>query len=133
MKPQFGVLLAGLLSTLCGLTQAQAPSLTFESAWERAQSGSDQLAAAQAWVIGRHQQHGLEGSSLGCCSSKAQQRRGEKLVDWGFAENLAYATLVTGGVRVRLTGQDSGRGTFFHRHAVLHTRKMPPPICRCST
>lgn len=54
---------------------------------------------------------------------------GELPADWGYAENLAYATLIHQGYAVRLSGQDCGRGTFAHRHAVLHDQETGTPYC----
>jgi 2-oxoglutarate dehydrogenase E1 component len=53
-------------------------------------------------------------------ATRQEMAAGGKALDWGGAEALAWATLVTEGHPVRLSGQDSGRGTFSHRHAVLH-------------
>jgi 2-oxoglutarate dehydrogenase E1 component len=53
-------------------------------------------------------------------AARLKMALGQAPVDWGMAENLAYATLLEEGVGIRLCGQDSGRGTFAHRHAVLH-------------
>ncbi len=52
--------------------------------------------------------------------SRRNMTAGQMLADWGYAETLAYATLVNEGYGVRLAGQDCARGTFFHRHATWH-------------
>jgi 2-oxoglutarate dehydrogenase E1 component len=57
---------------------------------------------------------------LAIMQSREKMVNGDLALDWGCAENLAYASLIQEGYPIRLTGQDSGRGTFFHRHAVLH-------------
>jgi len=51
---------------------------------------------------------------------RAAMGRGEINVDWGMGEHMAFASLVASGYPVRLSGEDSGRGTFTHRHAVIH-------------
>ena len=53
-------------------------------------------------------------------ADRAAMGRGEINVDWGMGEHLAFASLVASGYAVRLSGEDCGRGTFTHRHAVLH-------------
>jgi 2-oxoglutarate dehydrogenase E1 component len=51
---------------------------------------------------------------------RAAMGRGEVPVDWGMGEHMAFASLVASGYAVRLSGEDCGRGTFTHRHAVIH-------------
>jgi 2-oxoglutarate dehydrogenase E1 component len=51
---------------------------------------------------------------------RAAMGRGDINVDWGMGEHMAFASLVAGGYAVRLSGEDSGRGTFTHRHSVIH-------------
>jgi|APLak6261679142_1056127.scaffolds.fasta_scaffold00003_213 2-oxoglutarate dehydrogenase E1 component len=59
----------------------------------------------------------------GVIDKREKMLRDEENVDWGTAETLAYATVLESGVRVRVTGQDTERGTFAHRQAVLHDQK----------
>ncbi|EAR09637.1 2-oxoglutarate dehydrogenase E1 component [Reinekea blandensis] len=54
---------------------------------------------------------------------RIKMAKGALPLNWGFAETLAYATLIQQGHPVRITGQDVGRGTFVHRHAVWHNQK----------
>jgi 2-oxoglutarate dehydrogenase E1 component len=53
-------------------------------------------------------------------ADRAAMGRGDIPVDWGMGEHMAFASLVASGFPVRLSGEDCGRGTFTHRHAVIH-------------
>ncbi len=55
--------------------------------------------------------------------TRRKMAEGEQPLDWGYAENMAYATLIAEGNGLRLVGQDTPRGTFFHRHAELHDQE----------
>ncbi|MAK71157.1 MAG: 2-oxoglutarate dehydrogenase E1 component, partial [Idiomarinaceae bacterium] len=68
------------------------------------------------------EEHKLNSRVAKVYQERQKMAKGDKSMDWGFAESLAYATLVNDDIHIRLTGQDSGRGTFFHRHAVLHNQ-----------
>jgi 2-oxoglutarate dehydrogenase E1 component len=83
-------------------------------------------AAAEALVsvpIGFH----LHPKLVKVLEARAEMGRGARPIDWATAEALAFATLALSGVRVRLVGQDTRRGTFSHRHAVLYDHETGIP------
>ena len=63
---------------------------------------------------------GLHNTSKRLVENRKAMAAGEQNIDWGMAETIAYASMVTKGTGVRISGEDSGRGTFSHRQAVLH-------------
>ena len=66
---------------------------------------------------------GLHNTAKRVIDQRREMAAGNQPFDWGMAETVAYASMVTGGIPVRISGEDSGRGTFSHRHAVLHDTK----------
>ena len=64
----------------------------------------------------------LHGRVQRIMDERVRMTTGDVDMDWGFAETMAYASLIRDGYDCRLVGQDCGRGTFFHRHAVLHNQ-----------
>lgn len=80
----------------------------------------DQLKSLGSKLVQLPDQFKVHNRAARVLQERAKMVAGESPVDWGCAENLAYATLLAAGYPVRLAGQDSRRGTFFHRHAVFH-------------
>ncbi len=69
----------------------------------------------------------LNPKMVGQMSRRAKMGSGEAPIDWGFAEGLAFGSLVLEGTSVRLSGEDCGRGTFSHRHAILYDTRTGKP------
>jgi 2-oxoglutarate dehydrogenase E1 component len=89
---------------------------------ERVQTSVDpaRLAALGERIVYTPPNFTLQARVAQVIANRAKMLKGEIPLDWGCAETLAYGALLEDGYSIRLTGQDSGRGTFFHRHAVLH-------------
>jgi len=89
---------------------------------ERSQSGLDpeRLQRLGARIVDVPAGYKLHPRVEQVYANRRKMLAGEMPLDWGCAETLAYAAILDDGHAIRLTGQDAGRGTFFHRHAVLH-------------
>jgi 2-oxoglutarate dehydrogenase E1 component len=88
-----------------------------------ASTAVDKLQSLGQRLIDFPEEHKLQSRVNKLYQDRKAMVEGERLLDWGMAENLAYANILDRQYDIRMTGQDSGRGTFFHRHAVLHNQK----------
>jgi 2-oxoglutarate dehydrogenase E1 component len=93
----------------------------------RTRISAEKSAAYAAAITHVPEEHALHPRVERIMSDRRRMAAGELPMDWGFAETMAYASLLDEGYDIRLTGQDSGRGTFFHRHAVLHDQEGREP------
>jgi len=97
-----------------------------QSDWtERVQTGIElnRLKALGERITTFPQEMTLQARVSQVYANRRKMIAGELPLDWGCAETLAYASILEDGFNVRLCGQDAGRGTFFHRHSVLHDQK----------
>jgi 2-oxoglutarate dehydrogenase E1 component len=125
------------------------PPRAMEGIWSPYKGGPDRLVAEADTTVPEDQLLALldkmatfpEGFAVNPKVLKVFERdrrdgaRGERGLDWGGGEHLAFASLLVQGFPVRLTGQDSQRGTFTHRHAVVHdthTGEMYTPLAHLS-
>lgn len=81
---------------------------------------ADQIAFYQSQLSKLPENFSLHPVVKKLYDDRVKMAKGEIPMNWGFAETMAYASLVDEGYGVRLSGQDCGRGTFAHRHAALH-------------
>ncbi|NGX16661.1 2-oxoglutarate dehydrogenase E1 component [Wenzhouxiangella sp. XN24] len=93
----------------------------------RTRISAEQVAQYAEAIVTLPPEHTLHPRVERIMTDRRRMANGEIPMDWGFAETMAYASLLTEGFDIRLTGQDSGRGTFFHRHAVLHDQHGREP------
>ncbi|HEY7167351.1 MAG TPA: 2-oxoglutarate dehydrogenase E1 component, partial [Candidatus Binatia bacterium] len=103
----------GIWKAYCGGPESEVP--TVETSVDKTRL-ADLLEAQTKLPAGFHPHPKLARS----IETRHLMAAGTRPLDWSAAESLAFATLATEGVRVRLSGEDSERGTFSHRHAVLH-------------
>ncbi|NKN31839.1 2-oxoglutarate dehydrogenase E1 component [Marichromatium bheemlicum] len=113
---------------LCGLDHAYRVDWRFcrDKHWEQdVDTGVpiDQLRALAERLLAVPEGFELHPRVAKLWDERRKMAQGDQLANWGFAENLAYASLVEAGTPVRLSGQDAGRGTFFHRHAKIHDQR----------
>ncbi len=105
----------------------------YEAHWERfltakpgepvdTRVGRDKLIRLGNWTLRMPRGFTLHPRVAKVMEDRRGMLTGKIPLDWGMAESLAYATLLEEGFAIRLSGQDSGRGTFAHRHAVLHNQ-----------
>jgi 2-oxoglutarate dehydrogenase E1 component len=89
---------------------------------ERVKGGGDmaRLKALGARIVSFPPEMALHPRVAQVMANRVKMLAGDLPLDWGCAETLAYASILEEGNAIRFTGQDAGRGTFFHRHAVLH-------------